>query len=167
VSGISKKHLPRGEDSLADLEAIEVTLENGTTRRFNIAAELSPLPTSPAELVREAENTIARLAFWGYQAERAKSAAIRAEAMADKAWAVEYGRQRRHIQENTDVEIATENNIKHRIVDDGRLEIPNSHVRGAWKRYGALRSLTTALEHRSHLIRLLIRRDSDAKAFGT
>ena len=162
-----KKHLLRGEDCLADVQAIEIKLENGTVRRFDVAAELPPLPDAPRDLVREAERTINRLAFWGYQAERAKAAAVRQESVADKAWAQEYQTQRRHIQELTEAEIATENNIKSRVLLDGQLEEQNSRVRAAWQRYGALRSLTTALEHRSHLIRLLIRRDSDARALGT
>lgn len=162
-----KKYRLRGEDCLADVQAIEVKLENGTVRRFDVAAELPPLPDSPRELAREAERTINRLAFWGYQAERAKAAAVRQESVAEKAWADEYRIQRTHIQRN-EVEIATENNIKARIALESReVEEQNSRVRAAWQRYGALRSLTTALEHRSHLIRLLIRRDSDAKALGT
>lgn len=167
MSAAFKKHLPRGEDCLADVDAIEITLENGQVRRFNLAAELPPIPDAPRDVVREAERTVNRLAFWGYQAERAKSAAVRAEAEAEKLWADEYQLQRRHIQEFGEVEIATENNIKSRVLLDGKLEQPNSRVRSAWRRYGALRSLTVALEHRSHLLRLIIRRDSDAKALGT
>lgn len=165
---IVKKHRLRGEDCLVDVAAIEVTMENGKVHRFELAAELPPLPSTPVELIREAERTISRLAFWGYQTERAKAAAVRAEAEAEKEWAKEYRIQRERIQKfMEDAELATENNIKSLVVLEKQMEPHNSRVRAAWQRYGALRSLTTALEHRSHLVRLIIRRDSDAKAFGT
>ena len=158
----------RGEDFLDELEAIELRLESGRALSFRIADELPPIPDGEHERVKEAERTIGRLTFWLHQSERARQIAKREEEKADRAWAKEYYAQRRHIQQGLvdSVEMPTENNIKARILLDDQLEPQKARVRSAWRRYGALRSLTTALEHRSHLIRLLIKRDADARAHG-
>lgn len=158
---VKKKRRVRGEDCLAEVEAISIRLESGRTRTFRIADEITPIPDDRTLLPKEAERVTARLAFWLYQAERAKAAARKAEEVQEEKWAHEYQMQRTHIQRGLvdGVEIATEANIRSRVALDGQVKLENQRVRDAWRRYGALRSLATALEHRSHLIRTLIRRE--------
>lgn len=131
-------------------------MENGEQVTTSIAAELE-IPDGPREREREAARAPARFAFWAYQTERALAALRLAERRVEEAEAVEYQMARSWIAEHTTVEVPTEANVRTRmlLVQSGPLKTLKDSLAEAQVRYGVLRALRDASEHRSHALRRL------------
>lgn len=150
-----------GEDFLDGVEAVSILLENGKVATLRIKDELL-IPDDPVALLREAKQAPARLAFWSYQAERALSQLRTFERQCASAAGHEYHLQRTFIVEHTDAEMPTEGNIRARMDNSPELNVQKERVETAQRRYGVLRAVRDALEHRSHLLRKLISREFEA-----
>lgn len=147
-----------GEDHLQDVEAITLVLDNGERTTLKIADELA-VPDDPVELMREAKRAPARMAFWAYQMERALATLRAKERSFAKCEGMEYMIARTYIQDHTEVEIATEGNIRSRVSQSPTWNAEKEEVERAQRSYGVLRAVREALEHRSHLLRRLIAHD--------
>lgn len=149
-----KRRTLHGEDHLAGLEAIEISLESGETLRVRMSDELA-IPDDPDERVSEAQRAPARLAFWMYQAERVLHILRGAERELARIEGLLYKRIRTDIDEHT-TDMPTEGNIHAQLAYHPDLIPEKEHVDRLRKRYGVLRSLRDALEHRAYVLRRLI-----------
>lgn len=143
-----------GEDYLDQIEAVRLTLEDGSSVQFNFAVELR-ISRDPERIIIEATRAPARLAFWAYQCERCLSKLRAQERVWDDLRGTAYVQQRRHIDEHT-TDMPTEANIQARLDVHPDLKAPKELLDRLRKQYGVLRSLRDALDHRTHVLRRLL-----------
>ena len=151
-----------GERALAQIAEISLRLENGKTVRFKIDDELS-VPADPEELHEAALNGHARFAFWAYQESRAHAALRRAERdlayleaqtyLAARTW-LDSQRPRVNFVEGARVKA----HVDH---DDTVLE-RRKDVDSLREHWTLVASVRDAIEHRTHLLRKLLKQDQDA-----
>jgi len=141
-------------DVLADVEAIEVRLENGETVSFNMADELH-IPAEAGALAKAARKTAAQVAFWNYQTERAlkrvRSAEIKLARDEGKQWLVY---RKYHMEE--ECETPAQGTLRARVDYDRSLWTFRVALQARRKEYGVVRSMRDAVNHRSNMVRTLI-----------
>lgn len=152
------KHKPRrGEDFLAGVEALVLTLEDGTKARFNIAREIA-IPSDDT-LVRTAKRAPARFAFWAYQTERAL-ARVRSE---ERKLAQVEGRtyeafRRLFVEDGLDI---TEPRLRAGVDQDPVVRAARCKLNDLRRQHGLLRAVRDAVEHRTWTVRALLQRRED------
>tara|TARA_R100001086_G_scaffold192515_2_gene109739 strand:- start:3711 stop:4211 length:501 start_codon:yes stop_codon:yes gene_type:complete len=148
-----------GEDALAEIEEITLTLESGRKRTFNIAHELE-VSDDPQLMREQALTAHARYAFWAYQAERALRALrdaeiAQAKVEGEKRWrAAQIAREQDRFASTATIEGLVSNDHS---VSAGKERL--NQLRQDWT---MLRAVAEALDHRTHLLRRLLARDQTA-----
>jgi hypothetical protein len=153
----------RGEDLLSTIDSVVLKLENGETVYIRIADELS-VSDDPQVRYREALKAHARFAFWSYQAARALATLRRRESEMAAAEGADYLLYRTYIQEHTDVEMATEGNIRARMnaLPSAETKTAKAALAEAQQSYGVLCAMRDASEHRSNTLRRAIAHENEA-----
>ena len=144
-----KKH---GEDYLDTIQAIELTLENGKTVKFNMGDELA-IPDGHVEILSEVRKAPARLSFWVYQAERILSKLRSAERrLAEKIGYMDTIYRQWYAERGEEY---TETEIKSRVTTDMEVKKIQARVITLRKQYGVMRSVREGMEHRCYILRRL------------
>lgn len=148
--------LRNAADTLSDVSALQVRLENGETVCFDMRDVLE-IPTDPEELWEAGRRAPAECAFWNYQTERALERLRKAEERYDQV----EGRQYlvyRHWYEHDECVEPTEAMIRARLNQDSKIRSFRIALRARKKEYGAVRAVRDAVNHRVSMVRTLIGR---------
>lgn len=165
-NGPRKRPRPKivhGEDVLDDVEQIVIVLESGKKATFSIAEEQS-IPTDPEELYHEALNAHARFAFWAYQTSRALGKLRTAERELRHLEGGSYLSARMHLEgvrpKNPYIEGAR---VQAHVDYDEEVDAHRKGVDSLREQWTMIASVRDAIEHRTHLLRRLLKQDQDAK----
>lgn len=142
-----------GEDYLADIEEIVLTLENAKVVKLKLKGELT-IPTDPVEIRREAEKGPGRVAFWQYQAERAAGRVRDLErelAYMESQTSLTYNEFLKSEQERI-----TDAILRARVDIDPKVEAKRKDLSDMKTSYGVLRATCGAIEHRMYVLRKLL-----------
>lgn len=156
-----KPRTPHGEDSLSDIESIEIVLEDGRKATFSMDAELC-IPSDPDLLFAEAERAPARYAFWSYQTERALSTLRKAEAEYDRMVAGKELLWRKYYNDHT-AEAPTNDMVRARVDQENDVLRAKNRLTSRKREYGILRALRDAQAHRTRMIESLCWRDRSTR----
>lgn len=160
---VIKKTIRRGEDYLSCLAPLQLLLEDGNTYVFRMADEVPPIPEDPRELLSELRKSASRLAFWAWQEQRALGQLRQVERTLAEREGIEYRTVRRLLSEHGDMEMPTEGNIRAMLAFAPALKTEKDLLAEAQRRYGQVRALREALEHRSHSLRRLVNQQSSER----
>lgn len=154
---VKTKH---GEDYLHTVEAVRIRLESGATVLFTLSDECR-VPDDPKEAVKEAKKAHSRYAFWAYQTERALCAVRKQEQATGKieGEADLIHRKRYDEIENEDY---TESMIRSSVNIDSTVAVSRAKLNDARRKYGVLRCVRDAMEHRCYILRKLVDQQTEA-----
>lgn len=145
----------RGEDFLAGVAAIALTLENGEKVRFNIARETA-IPSDDT-LLRTAKRAAARLAFWAYQTERALARVREHERVLAQVEGRAYQYFRIYYTDHEGVDV-TEAMLRAAIDQDPKVRAARISLNVRRNEHGLLRAVREAVDHRAWMVRALLTR---------
>jgi hypothetical protein len=148
-----------GEDFLAGLSGVRITLESGETITFNRKEELV-IPEDPVRQVVEARRAPARLSFWLYQKDRALKKVRELELAQSKVDAELALTYRNWFLNETDERIVTDSMVRDRLHFDQRSQSAQIQLNEARNQLNLLQSVCECVEHRCFILRRLIARDT-------
>lgn len=162
----ASKEVIHGEDALPDIESVDIKLANGRTVTFEVHRELH-VPTDPDKIVEASSKSPARYAFWAAQAERALAHVRRLEFRFAQAEAVVDLRVRESYRQGLMKDTEdwyTERKVTSIVVKEPEVKSAQTKLNEAKYRYGVLRSIRNAVEHRGFVLRTLVAQSGDYKS---
>ena len=154
-SKITKAKVMRNAaETLNDVEALQIRLENGETVHFDMR-EVLEIPTDIEELMEAGRRAPASSAFWNYQTERSLDRLRKAEAKLEEEEGKAYLLYRLWYEKEECVE-PTEAMVRARISQDSKIRSFRIALRARKKEYGTVRSVRDAVSSRVHMVRTLI-----------
>jgi hypothetical protein len=160
---MEKPRRASSNELIAEIEAIEIRLENGTTVYMDMGSELT-IPSDPEELEEEARKAPARVAFWSYQEQRALA---RVRYLEDQLRRKE-GEMNLVYRQWYKAEVCgmepTKDVVQARIDMDSEVVRQRGALNVARRHYGTLRGVREALDHRCNIIEAMTARAGKWKA---
>lgn len=145
-----------GEEALSEIEALTLRLDSGKVVTFTIADQLR-IPSNPVEIIKEAKQAPARLAFWRAQAARAAQRARDLERRYNYTVA-SYDLTHRVANNDADGEY-TERLVRSQVDVTREVVQALQKLNRAKEQAELLKSVADAVEHRTYVLRTLVRRE--------
>lgn len=147
------------EQALAEIESISIRLESGKVATFDIAKELS-VSNDPIRLHEQALTAHARYAFWEYQAGRAHRQLREKEIELARLEGTRRYSYSKLLKEDDRYVAST--TIEGMLDSDNAVLAERNALTALREHWSILRTMASAHDHRSHLLRRLLARDQEA-----